>query len=107
MLRLRHANFTGHPQSRQAGGSFFSPRGTKIGHAGTLDPFATGVLLLLIGKSTKLCEQLMDEPKRYDATMKFGATTPTEDPESPETPTPGAMNFMVASYRLGSSINCS
>src|SRR4051812_16530969 len=39
------------------------PRGTKIGHAGTLDPFATGVLLLLIGKATKLCEQLMDQPK--------------------------------------------
>lgn len=61
------------------------PRGTKIGHAGTLDPFATGVLLLLIGKSTKLCESLMDSPKRYETTVKFGATTPTDDLESPET----------------------
>ena len=60
------------------------PRGTKIGHAGTLDPFATGVLLLLIGKATKLCEKLMDEPKRYETTIKFGATTATDDPESAE-----------------------
>src|SRR6266550_4279173 len=66
------------------------PRGTKIGHAGTLDPFATGVLLLLVGKATKLCERLMDEPKQYEATVKLGATTPTDDPESQETPYPGA-----------------
>src|SRR5256885_7437816 len=60
------------------------PRGTKIGHAGTLDPFATGVLLLLIGKATKLCERLMDQPKAYESTVKFGATTETDDPESDE-----------------------
>src|SRR5437764_14100493 len=66
------------------------PRGTKIGHAGTLDPFATGVLLLLIGKATKLCERLMDSPKQYEATVKFGATTATDDPESPEQPRPVA-----------------
>lgn len=63
------------------------PRKTKIGHAGTLDPFATGVLLLLIGKATRLCERLMDEPKAYDAELKLGATTVTDDPESPEQPT--------------------
>src|SRR5881392_149045 len=60
------------------------PRGTKIGHAGTLDPFATGVLLLLVDRATKLCEQLMDQPKQYEATIKLGAVTPTLDPESPE-----------------------
>src|SRR5215208_4901624 len=64
------------------------PRGTKIGHAGTLDPFATGVLLLLVGKATRTCERLMDEPKQYEATVKFGATTATDDPESPEILTP-------------------
>ena len=64
------------------------PRGTKIGHAGTLDPFATGVLLLLLGKSTKLCEPLMDEPKQYEATLKFGANTDTDDLDSPEQPRP-------------------
>lgn len=62
------------------------PRKTRIGHAGTLDPFATGVLVLLIGKGTKLCERLMDQPKQYDATIKFGATTATDDPDSPEQP---------------------
>ena len=62
------------------------PRGTKIGHAGTLDPFATGVLLLLVGKATKACERLMDAPKQYEATVTFGATTATDDPESPPTP---------------------
>jgi tRNA pseudouridine55 synthase len=62
------------------------PRKTKIGHAGTLDPFATGVLVLLIGKGTKLCERLMDQPKQYEATIKFGATTATDDPTSPEEP---------------------
>ncbi|HEV8293647.1 MAG TPA: hypothetical protein VGP94_17060, partial [Tepidisphaeraceae bacterium] len=60
------------------------PRGVKIGHAGTLDPFATGVLLLLVGKATKLCEKLMDEPKQYEAVVKLGATTATLDPESEE-----------------------
>jgi len=64
------------------------PRGTKIGHAGTLDPFATGVLLLLVGPATKLCESLMDQPKTYEATIKFGATTETDDPDSPEQPGP-------------------
>ena len=62
------------------------PRGTKIGHAGTLDPFATGVLLLLVGKGTKQCERLMDEAKQYETAIKLGATTPTLDPESPEEP---------------------
>src|SRR4051794_37544446 len=60
------------------------PRGTKLGHAGTLDPFATGVLLLLVGKATKRCEALMGSPKTYDATIKLGATTTTDDLESPE-----------------------
>lgn len=64
------------------------PRGTKIGHAGTLDPFATGVLLLLIGTATKSSQALMNEPKTYVATIKLGATTPTDDPESDEQPTP-------------------
>jgi tRNA pseudouridine55 synthase len=60
------------------------PRGTKIGHAGTLDPFATGVLVLLVGKATKQCEALMNQPKQYEATIKLGATTETDDPETPE-----------------------
>ena len=64
------------------------PRGTKIGHAGTLDPFATGVLLLLVGKATKRSESLMDSPKQYEATLKLGATTETLDLDSPEVSAP-------------------
>ncbi len=66
------------------------PRRTKIGHAGTLDPFATGVLLLLVGRATGLCETLMDQEKQYLATIKLGANTATDDPESPEQPVAGA-----------------
>lgn len=66
------------------------PRGTKVGHAGTLDPFATGILLILIGKATKRCEELMGQPKRYLATIKLGATTDTLDPTAPEIPGPPA-----------------
>lgn len=62
------------------------PKGTKIGHAGTLDPFATGVLILLVGKATKQCERMMNHPKEYLATMCFGATTITDDPESQPVP---------------------
>src|ERR1700683_1827671 len=58
------------------------PKKTKIGHAGTLDPFATGVLVLVVGKATRWCETLMDQPKQYEATVKFGATTATDDLES-------------------------
>src|SRR5919112_4310047 len=67
------------------------PRGTKIGHAGTLDPFATGVLLLLVGRATKACEKLMGQAKRYDAVVKLGATTETDDPESTEVVTEGVV----------------
>ena len=66
------------------------PRKTKIGHAGTLDPFATGLLVLLVGNATKRCEALMNQPKQYDATIRFGATTETDDPESPPQPVEGA-----------------
>ena len=62
------------------------PRGTKVGHAGTLDPFATGVLLVLIGKATKRCESMMNQPKAYRATVKLGATTVTDDRTEPELP---------------------
>lgn len=64
------------------------PRGVKVGHAGTLDAFATGLLVLLVGRATRLCEDVMGRPKTYEATIKFGATTATDDPESPETPVP-------------------
>ena len=51
----------------------------KMGHAGTLDPMATGVLLLLLGRATKACDILPDETKRYTAGFRFGLTTDTQD----------------------------
>jgi tRNA pseudouridine55 synthase len=61
----------------------------KVGHAGTLDPFATGVLLVLIGRATKMSEALMGCPKQYEAIFKLGCTTETDDPEAFEIPTTG------------------
>lgn len=53
----------------------------KIGHAGTLDPLATGVLLVCIGRATKMVEQLQAEQKEYIAELQLGATTPSGDME--------------------------
>lgn len=55
----------------------------KIGHAGTLDPLATGVLILCTGKCTKLIETLQAHSKEYEATLQLGATTPSYDMEHP------------------------
>jgi tRNA pseudouridine55 synthase len=51
----------------------------RVGHAGTLDPGATGVLPVLIGEATKLTPYLMDQDKEYVATVRFGVTTDTHD----------------------------
>jgi tRNA pseudouridine55 synthase len=51
----------------------------SIGHLGTLDPFATGLLLLLFGRSTRLANFVVTEPKVYDATVRFGSETDTDD----------------------------
>lgn len=51
----------------------------KIGHTGTLDPDAEGVLVLCLGNATKLCEMLTDKDKEYIATLQLGITTDTED----------------------------
>lgn len=53
----------------------------KIGHAGTLDPLATGVLILCTGKATKQIERLQLHTKEYTATLQLGATTPSFDLE--------------------------
>lgn len=54
-------------------------RERRMGHTGTLDPQATGVLPVCIGKATKLCELLLDKEKTYEAVMVLGITTDTED----------------------------
>ena len=55
----------------------------KVGHAGTLDPLATGVLLVCTGKATKRIEELQAHTKEYVATLRLGATTPSFDLEKP------------------------
>ena len=54
----------------------------KVGHAGTLDPLATGLLILCTGKFTKRINEYMAQEKEYTGTITLGATTPTYDLES-------------------------
>ncbi len=56
-------------------------RAHKAGHTGTLDPLASGLLPLCFGEATKFAQQRLDAPKRYTATVRFGATTTTGDAE--------------------------
>ncbi len=56
-------------------------RGRRVGHAGTLDPFATGLLLVLVGRATRAQRFLMALPKTYMASARFGAVSTTGDPE--------------------------
>jgi tRNA pseudouridine55 synthase len=58
-------------------------RKIKVGHAGTLDPLATGILLVCIGKATKQVDALQAERKEYVAELMLGATTPSYDMEHP------------------------
>ncbi|MFG0325640.1 MAG: tRNA pseudouridine(55) synthase TruB [Phycisphaerales bacterium JB037] len=62
----------------RAGGA---PKRIKVGHGGTLDPLATGVLIVLVGRATKLCDQIMQSSKRYHAVVDLSAFTTTDDAE--------------------------
>ena len=62
-------------------------RGVKVGHAGTLDPFATGLLVVLVGRATKVQRFVMEMRKRYEVTARFGAVSSTGDPEGEITET--------------------
>jgi tRNA pseudouridine55 synthase len=66
---------------RAIGGTVRGPGALRVGHAGTLDPFATGLLLVLVGRATKSQEALMALPKRYQTVAVLGATSTTGDPE--------------------------
>jgi tRNA pseudouridine55 synthase len=61
--------------------------GVKTGHAGTLDPFASGLLLVLVGRATRIQQRLMGLPKRYEVVAQLGATSSTGDPEGEITQT--------------------
>lgn len=55
--------------------------GAKTGHSGTLDPFASGLLVVLVGKATKMQRHIMELPKRYETVARLGAISSTGDPE--------------------------
>lgn len=63
-----------------------SPKRIKVGHAGTLDPLATGVLVVLVGKATKLQDRVMAGRKRYTARIDLAHTSRTDDREGPVSP---------------------
>ena len=65
----------------------------KVGHAGTLDPLATGVLLICLGQATRVSEYLMAGQKRYRATIILGTTTDTYDADGRELTSGGRTDF--------------
>jgi tRNA pseudouridine55 synthase len=77
LLRAKPAGVTSHDVVAEVRRSL--PRGTKVGHAGTLDPFATGLLLILVGRATRVQRFLMPLPKTYRAVARLGWTSDTGD----------------------------
>ena len=71
----------------------------KVGHAGTLDPMATGVLLVGVNRATRLLGHLMLTEKRYDATVRLGVTTTTDDAEGEPLTTTSAAGLEEAAVR--------
>lgn len=66
-----------------------APKRVKVGHAGTLDPLASGVLVVMVGRATRLCDRVMAGEKEYVATVDLSATSATDDAEGPVTPVAG------------------
>ena len=77
LLRAKTAGVTSHDVVAEVRRSL--PRGTKVGHAGTLDPFATGLLLVLVGRATRAQRFLTELPKTYRAVARLGWTSTTGD----------------------------
>jgi tRNA pseudouridine55 synthase len=80
-------------------------RPAKVGHAGTLDPLATGVLVICVGAATRLIEYVQRMPKRYAATFLLGRSSPTEDTDGavtllPEPPIPAPAQIESAGAKL-------
>lgn len=65
----------------KAAGSTPTKRQLRVGHAGTLDPFATGLLIILLGDATKRSDEFLKQDKTYEAVVRLGATSNTGDPE--------------------------
>ena len=67
----------------------------KIGHLGTLDPMATGVLPLVVGRATRLAQFFTRNEKAYEGTIRFGFATNTYDAEGQATPEPSAVSVSL------------
>lgn len=81
------------------------PRKTRLGHTGTLDPLASGVLVLCVGHATRLTAYVQDMPKTYVADVVFGARSATDDAEGPimpsdiaEPPSQAAVEVVLADF---------
>src|SRR5215510_8736714 len=75
------------------------PRGTRLGHTGTLDPLATGVLVLCVGAATRLTEYVQDMAKTYRAGVRLGARSDTDDVDGQVTPVEGVTPPSPAAVR--------
>lgn len=80
--------------------------GVRVGHAGTLDPMATGVLVVAVGRATERMGELAGAEKEYEATIRFGLRTVTDDLDgavvsqaSPPSLTPGEIELLLAGFR--------
>ena len=71
----------------------------KVGHAGTLDPFADGVLVICLGPATRLADYIQEQLKHYVASIVLGATSETDDTEGDILPTPGAVAPAIEGVR--------
>src|SRR5262245_14944511 len=74
----------------------------KVGHAGTLDPLATGLLIVCTGKFTKRINEYMAREKEYTGTITLGATTPTYDLESE--PVPSGVSSAVSPQQIEQAV---
>ena len=96
LLRAKPAGVTSHDVVAEVRRSL--PRGTKVGHAGTLDPFATGLLVILVGRATRAQRFLMELPKTYRAVARLGWTSTTGDRDGELVETgrmPGSLSIPV------------
>lgn len=77
----------------------------QVGHAGTLDPFAEGVLIVLIGKATKLQSKFMAMPKTYIATLRLGATSDTYDKTGIKSQTTNTKSQTISKSQIQEILN--
>jgi tRNA pseudouridine55 synthase len=80
LLIDKHEDETSYGVVRKVKSAFGKSKTPKVGHAGTLDPFASGLLIILVGQGTKLSSFIMSEKKVYQATVRLGVETDTLDP---------------------------